>query len=50
MMLLSKCALCDSKKSKVIKQQEPSGLLSWLGIKITLSKVPLVETLLIWWY
>ena len=25
-MLLSKCAVCDSKKSKFIKQQEASGL------------------------
>ena len=32
-MLLSKCAVCDSKKSKFIKQQEASGLLSSLGIK-----------------
>ena len=31
-MLLSKCALCDSKKSKFFKQQEASGLLSSLGI------------------
>ena len=31
-MLLSKCALCDSKKSKIFKQQEASGLLSSLGI------------------
>ena len=27
-MLLSKCAKCDSKKSKFIKEQEASGLLS----------------------
>ena len=27
-MLLSKCAVSDSKKSKFIKQQEASGLLS----------------------
>ena len=33
-MLLSKCAACDSKKSKYVKQQEASGLLSSLGIKI----------------
>ena len=32
-MLLSKCAVCDSKKSKFIKQQEASGLLNNLGIK-----------------
>ena len=41
-MLLSKCTVCDSKKSKFIKQQETSGLLSSLGIKIPLSKIPLV--------
>ena len=32
-MLLSKCAVCDSKKSKFIKEQEASGLLSTLKIK-----------------
>ena len=29
-MLISKCAVCDSKKSRFIKQQEVSGLLSSL--------------------
>ena len=37
MMLLSKCVVCDSKKSKFIKQQETSGLLSSLGKKAPLS-------------
>ena len=32
-MLSSKCAVCDSKKSKFIKEQEASGLLSSLGLK-----------------
>ena len=32
-MLLLKCAVCDSEKSKFIKEQETSGLLSSLGIK-----------------
>ena len=32
-ILLSKCAVCYSKKSKFIKEQEVSGLLSSLGIK-----------------
>ena len=45
-MLLSKCAVCDSKKSKFIKQQEGSGLSSSLGTKTPLSKVPLVGSLL----
>ena len=32
-MLLSKCAVCDSKKSKFIEEQEASGLLSSLEKK-----------------
>ena len=32
-VLLLKCAVCDSKKSKFIKQQEVSGPLSSLGMK-----------------
>ena len=32
-MLLSKCAICSSKKSRFIKEQEASGLLNRLGIK-----------------
>ena len=44
--ILSKSAVRDSKKSKFIKQQEASGLLSSLGIKIPLSKIPLVGPLL----
>ena len=45
-MLLSKCALCDKKKSKFIKKQEASGLLNSLGIKTPLSKISLVGPLL----
>ena len=45
-MLLPKCAVCDSKKWKFIKQQEASGLLSSLGIKTPLIKIPLVGSLL----
>ena len=32
-MVLSKCAICDSKKSKFIKNQEAKELLSNLGVK-----------------
>ena len=46
-MLLSKCAVCDSKKSKFIKQQEASGLLSSLGIKTPSIKIPLLGPLLV---
>ena len=34
--------MCDSKKSNFIKDQEASRLLSSLGIKAPLSKIPLV--------
>ena len=40
------CAVCDSKKLKFMKQQEANGLLSSLGIKTPLSKIPLVGPLL----
>ena len=45
-MFLLKCEVCDSKKSNFIKQQEASRLLSSLGIKKPLSKIPLVSLLL----
>ena len=44
-MLLLKCVVCDSKKSKFIKKQEAGGLLSSLAIKTPLSKIPLVGLL-----
>ena len=37
-MLLSKYSLCNSKNSKFIKEQEASGLLNTLGLKIPLTK------------
>ena len=45
-MLLSKCAVCDSRKSIFIKQQEASGLLSSLGIKTPSTKISLLGPLL----
>ena len=36
LMLLPKCAVCNNKRSKFIKGQEASGLLSRLGIKAPL--------------
>ena len=32
-MILSKCAICGSKKSKFVKNQEAKGLLSNLGVR-----------------
>ena len=40
-MILSKCAICGSKKSRFIKNQEAKGLLGNLGIRTPLSIVPL---------
>ena len=45
-MLLSKCAKCESKKSRFIKNQEAKWLLSNLGIRTPLSKVPLLGDIL----
>ena len=45
-ILLSKCAICNSKKSRFIKNQEAKGLLSNLGIKTPLSKVPILGDIL----
>ena len=47
-MLLSKCAICGSKKSRSIKNQVAKGLLSNLGIRTPLSKVPLIGDILFW--
>ena len=44
--ILSKCAICGSKKSKFIKHQEAKGLLSKLGIKTPLSEVPVLGDIL----
>ena len=41
-MILSKCAVCGSEKSKFIKIQEAKGLLSNLGIRTHLSKISLL--------
>ena len=45
-MLLSRCTVCNSKKSIFLKEQEARGLLSHLlGIKIPiLSDIPIVNT------
>ena len=45
-MILSKCAICGSKKSRYIKHQEAKGLLSKLGIKTPLSKIPILGDIL----
>ena len=46
-MILSKCAICGSKKfAKFIKEQQAKGLLSNLGIRTPLNKIPLLGDVL----
>ena len=45
-MVLSKCAICGSKKSKFIKKQEAKVLLSNLGMRTPLNKIPLLGDIL----
>ena len=45
-MILSKYAICESKKSRFIKDQEAKRLLSNIGVKTPLSKVPMLSDIL----
>ena len=45
--ILSKCAICGSKKSRFIKNQEAKGLLSNLGVRTPLSKVQILRDILL---
>ena len=45
-MMLSKCAICGSKKSKFIKKQEAKGLLNDISVRTHLSKIPLLGDIL----
>ena len=45
-MLLSKCEVFGSKKSKVVKEEEAIRLLGGSGIKTPLYKIPLLGSLL----
>ena len=47
-MLLSNCAIFNSNKSRFIKNQEAKWLLSNLGIRTPLRKVPLLGDILFW--
>ena len=38
-MILSKCAICGSKKLRFVKKQEASGILSNLGLKTLLGDI-----------
>ena len=41
----SKCFVCGIKKPRFLKEQEAKGLLSNLGIKTPVSKIPLLNVL-----
>ena len=45
-MILSKCAICGSKNSKFIKEQQAKGLLSNLGLRTPLNKIPVLGDIL----
>ena len=45
-MILSTCAICNSKKSKFIKEQQAKRLLNTLGLKTPLNKTPLLGDIL----
>ena len=46
MMILSTCAMCGSKKSKFIKEQQAKGLLSNLGLRTPLNQIPVLGDIL----
>ena len=41
----SKCTVCGIKTSRFVKEQEAKDFLSNLGIKTSLSKIPLLNVL-----
>ena len=43
LVMQSRCSVCGIKKSRFIKEQEAKDLLSNLGIKTPLSKIPLLN-------
>ena len=45
LLMQSKCPVCGIKKSRFVKERETKGLLSNLGIKTPLSKIPLLNIL-----
>ena len=40
LQMRSQCSICGNKKSRFVKKQEGKGILSSLGIKTPLSKIP----------
>ena len=44
LLIQSKC-VCETKKSRFVKKEDAKGLLSNLGIKTPLTKIPLLNVL-----
>ena len=45
-MMLSKCAIYGSQNSKFIRKQEASEILSSVGIRTPLNKIPVLDDIL----
>ena len=45
LIMQSKCSVCGIKKTKIVKEQKTKGLMSNLGIRTPLSKIPLLNVL-----
>ena len=45
LLMQSKCSVCGTEKSRIVKEQDAKGLLSNLGIKTPLSKILLLNVL-----
>ena len=45
LVMQSKCSVCGIKISRFVEKREARGLLSNLGIKTPLSKIPLLNVL-----
>ena len=45
LLMQSKCSVCKNKKSQFVKEQDAKDLLSQLGIKTPLTKIPLLNVL-----
>ena len=45
LLMQSKCTVSKNKKSRFVKEQDAKGLLSNLGIRTPLSKIPFLNVL-----
>ena len=45
LLMQSKCSVCETKKTRFVKEQDAKGLSNNLGIKTPLNKIPLLIVL-----